>query len=199
MDVLSIALGVSTALGAGGTLAYWYETRSSGARTRRIQEIDNRITEAVAPLTRDVSVVRAKVEHLSEHQQALLRAAISETLEPLRSELVAVQTKIDPLWKALEQVAINNATVLHHPHPRRAAFDTLLDHFQHGTLGPDEERQLRRYLRKVKDYEPGQDLGFPMYDGEASAAANLLALLDLVNTYRLLSQAEHKSYANQTG
>ena len=113
-----------------------------------------------------------------------MKSVVHEALEPVKHSITELTTKVEPLWQALVQGALHNAEVLHHPDPERAEIDALLDHFKENTLTGDEELQLRRYLVQIKNWEPGQDLGFPVYDSEPSAAANLLSMLDLVRIYR---------------
>lgn len=184
MDWATILLAGGTALGGSGSAFLWLETRSDHGRRKRRQEIDNSIGQAISPLQTDLTEIRSKVEHMAPYNAAQLKAAIYEALEPVKDQISILNTKIEPVWKALEQLAINNANVLHHPDPRRAELDELLDHFRDNILTADEEFRLRRYLTRIKNYESGRDIGFPVYEGEPSAAANLLSMLELVRIYR---------------
>jgi hypothetical protein len=184
VDVLSIVLGVTAVFGSGGTVAYWRVTHSDSARNKRKEEIGAQITTAIAPLQSDIHGIRTKLDSDSTHAASVIKAALHDALEPIRDQVSTLNTKIEPLWEALVQGARHNAEVLHHPDPERAELDELLDHFQENTLTFGEELRLRRFLVKIKNWEPGIDLGFPVYESEPSAAANLLSMLDLVRIYR---------------
>jgi hypothetical protein len=184
VDVLSIVLAVGTALGGGGTVFMWADSRGEKAGKKRRLEIQAHVSEAIGPVQKDVSQMHAKLDHLAEHSAIQVKAALYEALEPLKDQIATLNTKIEPLWTSLVQSALHNAEVLHHPDPGRAHMDRLLEHFRDNILTRDEELELRRYLVKIKDWEPGEDLGFPVYETEPSSAANLLSMLDLVRIYR---------------
>ena len=136
------------------------------------------------PVKEDLKNIHATLEELPVRRAIELKAALHESLEPVRHSITELTTKVEPLWQALVAGAMHNAEVLHHPHAERAELDALLDHFRENTLTRDEELQLRRFLVQIKNWEKGQELGFPVYDSEPSAAANLLSMLDLVRIYR---------------
>lgn len=184
MDALSIVIAVvgciATIFGGWGAFAYFRLMQRDTSQINRKAEIAAQLTAALIPVNSDIREMQLRLEQ----RDALIKVAIHEAMEPIRDQLSALNTKVDPLWRALEQLAINSANVLHHPDPRRAEIDRLLDHFKDDILTPEEELALRRYLVAIKDWEPGQDLGFPVYQGEPSSAANLLSMLDLVRIYR---------------
>lgn len=184
MDTLSIVLGIIAALGSAGTVAYYLDTHNSSVSSKRQAEIDARLEHHLHPISTDLADIHVKLEHMNVQQAASQKAAIIEALEPVKEQLTALNTKVDPLWTTLVQNAMHNADVLHHPHPERAELDELLDHFKEDTLTREEERRLRRFLNLIKNWEPGVDIGFPVYESEPSAAANLLGTLDLVRVYR---------------
>ena len=39
--------------------------------------------------------------------------------------------------------------------------------------------ELRHYLEQIKEWEPGQDIGFPVLPAEPTSAAVLLAIMGL--------------------
>ena len=184
MDVLSIVLGTSGALGSLGTVSYWLFTRRLGLRKVNHEEIDARVNAALGPIHTDISGLHGKIDHLVEHTHAVLKNEIRDALDPIKEHVTALSTKIEPLWHALVSGALNSAEILHHPHPERREIDELLDHFRDNVLTRDEEFRLRRFLVQIKNWEQGQDLGFPVYEREPAAAGNLLAMLDLVKIYR---------------
>ena len=187
MDVLSVVVGCGALLaGAGGvgSFAYWRDTHSSRRKKDRQEEIDLRIGAMCVPVKEDLKNIHSVLEELPVRRAIELKAALHEALEPIRHSLAELATKVEPLWQALVAGAIHNAEVLHHPDPERAELDGLIDHFKANTLTSDEELLFRRYLNAIKNWEPGQDVGFPVYDSEPSAAANLLSMLELVRIYR---------------
>lgn len=187
MDVLSIVVGFGALLGGAGgvgAVAYFREVRNSRLKKDHDAAVSTRITEALTPVKTDITGLRSEFDHMTMSWPAQLKAALFEALEPVKGQYTELSTKVEPLWLALVQGAIHNAEVLHHPDPERAELDALLDHFKENILTRDEELQLRRFLVKIKNWESGQDLGFPVYESEPSAAANLLSMLDLVRIYR---------------
>lgn len=183
MDVLSIVVGACALIGGAGsmgTVAYWREVHRSGRKQDRHEEIGNHL----APLQSDIRSLKETVEQIPAQRQAEMKATVHEALEPVRHSITELTTKVEPLWQALVAGAIHNAEVLHHPNPERAELDDLIDHFKANTLTRDEELLFRRYLNTIKNWEPGQDVGFPVYDSEPSAAANLLSMLELVRIFR---------------
>lgn len=184
MDVLSVVLGVGTFLGGSGTLFLYRENHTESARKKRIEEIDSRLKEALTPLQLDVTSLHAKLDAETTHTATVVEAAISRSLEPLRDQVSTLNTKVEPLWRSLESIAIDAARVLHQPDPARAEIDDLLESFTEGTLTVDEELSLRRFLVQIRNWEPGQDLGFPVHAGEPTAAAILLSTMDLSRVRR---------------
>jgi hypothetical protein len=176
VDVAAVVLGVSTALGGAGSAFLWLETRGDRGHKKRLEEVET----CLGPVRAEIAALHTKVDHTGD----TVRLAVSDAMEPVNIQITALNTKIEPLWKALVDSAMHNAEVLHHPHLERREIDTLLDHFRDNVLTVDEEGQLRRFLVQIKNWEPGISLGFPVYDGEPSAAANLLSMLELVKIYR---------------
>lgn len=183
MDVLSVIVGLGALFGGAGsvaTVAYWREVRGVGRKADRHEEIQHHL----APLQSDVRSLQETVNQIPAQRAAEIRSVVVEALEPIKHSLTELTTKVEPLWQTLVQGAMHNADVLHHPDPERAELDGLIDHFKANTLTREEERLFRRYLYTIKNWEPGQNVGFPVYESEPSAAANLLSMLDLVRIYR---------------
>lgn len=184
MDIVTILMTAGTAIGGSGSLFLWMETRGERGSKRRKDKRLAEVNDLIEPVKTELTQVHAKLDHMHDHTSSQVKAALYEALEPVKDQLIQLNTKVEPLWTALVQGAMHNAEVLHHPEPARAELDTLLDHFRDNILTPDEELALKRYLVKIKNWEKGQDIGFPVYESEVSAAANLLAMLDLVRIYR---------------
>lgn len=184
MDWATILLTAGTALGGSGSLFLWLETRGERGSKRRTTKRLAEVNEVIEPVKKELTEVHAKLDHMHDHTSSQVKAALYEALEPVKDQLTQLNTKVEPLWSALVQGALHNAEVLHHPEPARAELDMLLDHFRDNILTAEEELLLKRYLTQIKNWETGQDIGFPVYASEPSAAANLLAMLDLVKLYR---------------
>lgn len=189
MDVATLVLAVSTALGGGGTVFLWLDTHTVGRKVRRKEEIKAVVTEQIEPVKVDVQQLHVKVEADSSHSRATMKSVMSEALEPVHHQLSVLNTKIEPLWLALINNGINQIDVLHQPDPRRAHVDALLEklraEFTDGELMTQPELQeLRGYLLKIQSWEPGQDVGFPVLPGEGSSAGQLLSIMDLPRIWR---------------
>ena len=91
---------------------------------------------------------------------------------PVRDQLAVLNTKVEPLWTALINMGINQATVLHQPDPRRAEYDTLLEKLQDELRGGplmtvEAYARLQHYLALTKTWEPGDGPRFPCIAGGA--------------------------------
>lgn len=191
MDVATIVLSVSTAIGGSGTVFLWWESHSAGRKTKRREEI----TAQLAPILADVKAVHDKLDNANEHTLTVVKAAVSEALSPVNDQLAVLNTKIDPLWKSLEALAVANAQLIHKPHPENADLDLLLDKYEGfvegtGSFSADEEMRLRHYLNVIKKWEPGQDAGFYVAEGDPTRAAIVLATMELTRIRRKHQQEQ---------
>ncbi len=189
MDVLSISLGVSTALGSAATAFLYWETRGSRARAKRDDAARALIAAAVAPVENDLRSLEIRLDSDNSHLATTIKIALAEALEPVRDQISTLNTKMEPLWEALINMGINQTKVLHQPDPRRAEIDCLLEGLQEEfdggrLLTVSEVTRLRAFLTKIKTWEPGQDVGFPVLPGEPTSAATLLAIMGLARQRR---------------
>lgn len=189
MDVATIVLSVSTAIGGSGTVFLWWESHSVGRKAKRREEI----TAQLAPILADVKAVHDKLDTTNEHTLTVVKAAVSEALGPVRDQLSVLNTKIDPLWKSLEALAVANAQLIHKPHPDNRDLDMLLDKYEafvegSGPFTAEEELRLRNYLITIKKWVPGQDVGFFVADGDPTRAAIVLATMELTRIRRKRQQ-----------
>jgi hypothetical protein len=180
MDIATIVLTISTALGGGGTIAYWLETHSTGRGRKRAQELET----ALAPVKTDLQELHLKFDTEVAHSPVAIEAVIARALEPLRDQLSVLNTKVEPLWAALITMAGNQINVLHQPDPARHDVDVLLDALREEINGgplmsSGDYLKLRHCLKLMKTWEPGTDVGFPVSDGDRTAAAILLATMGL--------------------
>jgi hypothetical protein len=184
VDVATLVLAVSTALGGGGTIFLWLETHAASFRDRRTKEAKNLVTQTIAPMQADLATLHARVEADREHHAALMAAELGKALEPVRDQLSILNTKVEPLWTALINMGINQTNVLHQPDPRRHEVDALLEQLQDELRGgelmrADDFLRLRHFLELIKTWEPGQDIGFPVLPAEPTSAAILLSVMGL--------------------
>jgi hypothetical protein len=184
VDLLSIILAASGSLSALGTMAYWLLSRKLGIHKSRQEEMDSRIHVAFAPLHTDLTELHAKFDAFADSRPAAVKVAVQEALEPVKDQLAVLNTKVEPLWKSLEALAISNAQMIHKPHPDHAHIDELLDAYVafaqgNGPFTVDQELQLRHYLNIIKAWRPGKDVGFPVEVGDPTRAAIVLATMEL--------------------
>lgn len=184
MDVLSLVLAGSTALGAIGSVAFWRETHSEGIRDKQKAETRAMIDAALASLQLDLQAIHAKMDGDKDREAIVIKAVMSEALEPMKDQLSILNTKVEPLWTALINMGVNQTNVLHQPDPRRAEVDALLEELQdelvNGHLMSQRDYlRLREFLNKIKSWEPGRDIGFPVLPAEPTSAAILLSVMGL--------------------
>jgi hypothetical protein len=189
MDVATVVLAVSTAIGGGGSMFLWLETRTQSAQKKRADEIDTRLAAALAPVQVNLTALHAKLDGDSERTATVIKVAIAESLLPLRDQLAVLNTKVEPLWTALINMGINQANVLHQPDLRRTEVDGLLEELQEELRGTAEMSlehftRLQHFLNLIKSWEPGEDIGFPVLPAEPTSAAILLAIMGLSRTRR---------------
>jgi hypothetical protein len=176
VDVLSIVLGAGTLLGGGGTAFLWHETRSTVAKDRRAEEVKI----ALGPL--HTSIQSLQQEH--QHSTAALQH-LTDTLQPLHDEVISLRTKMQPFWKFIETLAIENIGIVHKPHPENAEFDGLLERYRAFVKGEGprlpltDELRLREFLHKVKDWVPGKAIGLYVEPGDPTSATIILATMEL--------------------
>jgi hypothetical protein len=179
-----IILGSAAAVSAVAAWVSVHFTRRSHvkedkvtARIERAAEMKQAVKDGFQPLDSRILALEAQCNAMP----VTIDSLIVRALKPIEAQLVMQNTKIEPVWRALEELAVDMAKNLHHPDFDRAELDDLLDHFMAGTLTSNEDLTLRRYLNKIKTVEAGYntDLGFTVYDGEPTYAAILLRTMEL--------------------
>lgn len=161
--------------------------------TRRSHDKDNRKDETRHTVQETFHPLDARILALETQCSAMpltIDSLIVRALKPIEAQLIIQNTKIDPVWRALEELAVDMAKNLHHPDPDRAELDALLDHFMAHTLTEPEDLVLRRYLNTLKTVTAGYNeaLGFTVYDGEPTYAAILLRTMELSRIRRRQEQ-----------
>jgi hypothetical protein len=169
--MLNIVIALGTILAALVAFMAWRESHSDRGRNQRQEQID----QSLAPMQTQLSLLVQKVSDAETRGHELMAAMVSSSIQPLREDIRELKTQVAVFWKS---VAIDAAKILHQPDPKRHMIDALLEAFMEDTLTSDEEVQLRKYLVTIRNWEPGQDVGFPIHPGEQTAAAILLSTMN---------------------
>lgn len=172
-----------TVLGSFGSLAAvvvaivaFMHTRSQDDRAKADAHLQELIRGALDPLLTKITDQQQSIGYLTNRVAALEQGAqqhdarIGEILD----RLARLETKIDVFWKS---VAMDAAKIIHSPDPKRQHIDELLDAFMNGTITAPQAEELREILTKLRDWEPGTPIDFPVHQGEQVAAAMLLATM----------------------
>jgi hypothetical protein len=133
------------------------------------------VLAVIAGAIRYIVVSRKKL--IEEAVETAVHRVVEELFDPLDKRVTVVETKMELFWQKL---AGDMARVLHHPEPSRIKLDTLLEDLMDSTLTPEGTTELTEYLRIIRDWEPGNDVGFVVFPGEQVAAAILLHTLEHV-------------------
>lgn len=192
---MSAAAGINWTdifLGSGtvaAAVAAWFSvhlTRRGHKREDRKAEFEQIVQKANHPLDNRLLALEGQCNNMP----VTIDSLIIRALKPIEAQLSTLNTKIDPVWRALEELAVDMAKNLHHPDPDRAELDALLDHFMAHTLTEPEDLVLRRYLNKIKTVMAGYntELGFTVYEGEPTYAAILLRTMELSRIRRRQEQ-----------
>lgn len=176
----------------------WATARYNSRKDKR-EDTENRMRELSKIESEPLKeILYAHTTRLAQDGDRLgrIEAMQKENGDELRSiaeKLAGIDVKVGFYW---EQQAMNAAKQLHQPDPRRAHIDTLLEAFMEGTLTSDERIELKKELVKMRNYEPGQDLGYPVNAVDPTNAAILLGTMDLVNPQRMavLGHATHRNH-----
>lgn len=122
-------------------------------------------------------------------RKSVMQDVIHHALTPIRTKLASIETslavlttQVNPMWAGWNANIAHNATVLHHPEPSRARVDYLLDCLRDKTITPEELDELRTHLEIIMNWEPGVEAPYKIFQGEQTAAANMLSALDVVHS-----------------
>jgi hypothetical protein len=174
---LNIILAVATVIASLAAALAYRESHTDRGKAQRQEQIDH----SLIPLDGRIGVLESQFKAAIERNAEILDGAISRSMQPLREDIAVLKNQVEVFWKS---VAIDAAQILHQPDPEREHIDKLLEALMEDTLTPEEELRLRKYLVTIRNWEPGQDVGFPVRDGEQTAAAILLRTMKHVITPR---------------
>ena len=176
----------------------WRENHSDRSTAKKNAVIKAVVAAEIKPIADTAADHTIRLGQFGEH---LLRIEDmfkeqSTANRKTADEMIEVRTRLGMIGSAVEQLAMNSAKKLHQPDPRRRTIDHLLEAFMEGTLSDTERIDLKKYLIKIRNYEPSQgDIGFPVLPGEETAAAILLSTMDLVDPVKMatLGHAMHRN------
>jgi hypothetical protein len=168
--------------GVVGYLAY-REAHSD----RNAEKSRNQMEHVLHPLETRVYALELTFNRIAD----TIAAAITAAQSPVLQTIASVETKLGFMWEQQKQLTMDVAKILHQPDPRREFLDKLLEALMDGTISEEEERELRKYLIIMRNWEPGQDVGFPVHPGEQGMAAILLRGMHYLKDNPFLSSAQH--------
>lgn len=161
---------------------------------RHLDQIRELINACINPLVNRISLLEQHNIDTIQRNSDATDIAIGKAIQPIESRMAILETKVDVFWK---QIAMDAAKILHQPDPRRARVDALLEAFMEDALSPQEELELRKILLKIRNWEPGQELEFPISDGEQAVAALLLRTMNYAITPRHTGAAHYHGDLNE--
>lgn len=156
-----------------------YKMRGDSRGDREKEDATAQVAAALSPVTVEVAGLKQTLNDHVSNEAAIIQAAVERGVGPLVAQVSVLEAKVELFWRGL---AIDSARVLHHPHPQRARIDELLEAWGDRPLTFGEKEELRGYLESIRDHEPDQDVGFPVYAGEQASAVTFL------NTMKLAQQ-----------
>lgn len=169
-EVVSALGTVLAALAAWGA---WHQTHKARSSEKLREEFEHHLH----PLTEQLKLTTQKFDLFIAGAPDTIEAAITRKNGPVLERLAVLEATTKDMKETWRQIALDIASVLHHPVPERRQVDVLLDAFKDGTLTSEEEIELRKYLSQIRDWKPGDDIGFPVYEGEQGFAALLLRIM----------------------
>lgn len=151
---------------------------------RRKSSAEELIKHTIHPLKEEIALIRQSSDTRDRLLATETESLMVRALQPLREDIAVLKSQMSNVQDMWKQLAFEMAKVLHQPDPLRAHIDRLLEAFMENTLEAQEELELRKYLVDIRNWEPGVDLGYPVRDGEQTAAAILLKTMPHVVTPR---------------
>lgn len=184
MDIATIVLSISGIAGGAGTVAYAMETRFGRAKKRRDADTQAIVDNSITPMQTAFTELKTQVQADGSHIATVIKLALYEALDPIKIDISTLKANDGAIFKSLEQVSVAIAELMHKPHPENAELDQLLEDFVdwvqgNGLFPPEEEKKLRKYLLAMKNWKPGQDVGFVVDPGDPTRAGILLATMEL--------------------
>jgi len=156
----------------------WLHGRSERSDKNTTAHIEHVFTEHTQPIIDRITTLEARTSPESrDNEREAIKNIISDKLAPIGEKLAKLEVKIDVYWT---NFSMDAAKILHQPDPARHHIDVLLEAYMDGTISDAERQELKKFLYIIRNWEPGQEVGFPVHPGEQVAAAILLRTMDYV-------------------
>lgn len=193
MDIATVVLALGTLFGGGGSAFLWLESHGERAQKRREADTQAVVKETIEPLKDDFTALKTRTEADGGHIATVIKAALYEALDPIKTDIATLKGDTGAMWKSLEQLSVAYAQMIHKPHPENQELDALLDAYVSwvegdGPFSQEQELELRRYLKLMKNWQPGQQLNFVIEPEDPTRAAALLATMELTRIRRKQEQ-----------
>lgn len=170
--ILPVLISALSMLFAG---LLWLNGRSERSDKSRTAHIEQVLTHHFQPVIDRVTSLEARTDPTAREEA--IKNILSRELSPIQKTLTQLEVKIDVYWT---NFSMDAAKILHQPDPARHHIDVLLESFMDGTITDGERQELKKFLYIIRNWEPGQEVGFPIHPGEQVAAAILLRTMDYV-------------------
>jgi hypothetical protein len=145
------------------------------------------VKHALHPFKQELALLQQNSDARERLTATETESTMVRALQPIREDIAVLKSQMTTFQDMWKQLAFEMAKVLHQPDPLRAHIDRLLEGLMEDTLSDEEVLELKKYLVEIRNWEPGTDLGYPVRDGEQTAAAILLKTMPHVLTPRARS------------
>jgi hypothetical protein len=134
----------------------------------------------IAAFTVILGAVVAFFVRINARKQAELKQ-LREDIEELKRSMATVNTQMSPLWA---RVQAQIAQDLHHPNPRYAEMDALLEQLDSLKITTDERARLKILL-----VERSKDLHVDISQEQREKAAFMVTVMDMVLAEKAVADA----------
>lgn len=180
MDWSQVIYVSATVLMAVIAYLTWRSSHKAQSRTAT----EELIKHTLHPFKQELALLQQNSDARDRLLATETESTMVRALQPIREDIAVLKNQMNIFQDMWKQLAFEMAKVLHQPDPLRAHIDRLLEGLMEDTLSEDEELELKKYLVEIRNWEPGTDLGYPVRDGEQTAAAILLKTMPHVLTPR---------------
>jgi hypothetical protein len=192
----TIVAVLSAVIAAVSVFIAWRSHQSNETRDTKVEAdeyLSKEIKLSLGPVNDKIAEVNSVLVGIRTSIDGLAKE--SETtgtrLGSLLDRTSVLETKVSVFWK---NVSSDAAMILHSPDPRRKPIDLLLEAFMEHRITEPQKRDLKKYLRIIQAWEPGQTWDwvlkqagvnepvpeFPIRDSESTPAMLMLLSMDHV-------------------
>lgn len=166
-----------------------YLTWRSSHKAQNRSATEELIKHSLHPFRQELALLQQNSDARDRLLMTETESSMFRAMQPLREDIAVLKSQMNTFQDMWKQLAFEMAKVLHQPDPLRAHIDRLLESLMEDTLSNEEALELKKYLVEIRNWEPGTDLGYPVRDGEQTAAAILLKTMPHVVTPRAENQS----------